>query len=117
MSKKTKLVATISEQTAFTNKSKLGNSAVIQQAKTFTNCKLFLSNKLPSAMHIKVKTKKLTKKIIKLQLFHQKHFGKFKLKGYIHKKIKITFLASEALTLKNFHTMLLLEVILLTGFC
>ena len=62
MSKKTKLVATISEQTAFTNKSKLGNSAVFQQAKTFTNCKLFLSNKLPSATHIEVKTKKVDKK-------------------------------------------------------
>ena len=73
MSKKTKLVATISEQTAFTNKSKLGNSAVIQQAKTFTNCKLFLSNILPSATHIEVKTKKVDKKIIKLQLFHQKN--------------------------------------------
>ena len=96
MSKKTKLVATICEQTAFTNNSKLGNSAVIQQAKTFTNCKLFLSNKLPSATHIEVKTKKVDKKNYQIAAFlSKKHFGKFKLKGYIHEKIKNTILISQ----------------------
>ena len=95
MSKKTKLVATISEQTAFTNKSKLGNGAVIQQAKTFTNCKVFLSNKLPLATHIEVKTKKVDKKNYQIAAFSsKKHFGKLKLKGYIH-KIKSTILISQ----------------------
>ena len=90
MSKKTKLVATISEQTASQISQNWEIVLLFSKQKHSPTASSFYQTNCPQPRTLKSKLKKLTKKNYQIAAFSsKKHFGKFKLKGYIPVVLKL----------------------------